>query len=154
MHPDNQYLIGLLQNKVTFIQMPKWLSQITTDWATKEKMVAIAMWPSIPLVFLLAIVLSLVRRQSLAKSYTSAFNWLRGKWMEKVFGPVRRKPIVRLLLNWWRFRWHPDLIHIQGYTSSLLFVIEWAHSKKIPVVYEEHQTPDSQFDWWNDFKIH
>ena len=55
-------------------------------------------------------------------------------------------------LNWWKFWWKPDLIHIHGYTSDLLFVIDWAYSKKIPVVYEEHQTPDAQFDWWQDFK--
>jgi glycosyltransferase involved in cell wall biosynthesis len=54
-------------------------------------------------------------------------------------------------LNWWRFRWRPDLLHIQGYTSNLLFVIEWAYAKNLPVVYEEHQTPDAQFDWWQGF---
>jgi len=34
----------------------------------------------------------------------------------------------------------------------LLFAIEWAHAKRIPVVYEEHQTPDPQFNWWKGFE--
>jgi glycosyltransferase involved in cell wall biosynthesis len=29
--------------------------------------------------------------------------------------------------------------------------VEWAYLKGVPVVYEEHQTPDAQFDWWKDF---
>jgi glycosyltransferase involved in cell wall biosynthesis len=48
--------------------------------------------------------------------------------------------------------WRPDLLHIQGYSSTLLFVIEWAHAKGLPVVYEEHQTPDPRFNWWKDFE--
>jgi glycosyltransferase involved in cell wall biosynthesis len=44
------------------------------------------------------------------------------------------------------------LFHIQGYTSTLLFAIEWAHKRKIPVVYEEHQTPDVRFNWWQGFE--
>jgi glycosyltransferase involved in cell wall biosynthesis len=68
------------------------------------------------------------------------------------FEPSHRQPFVRFLLTWWRFRWRPDLLHIHGYTSDLLFIIEWAYAKKIPVIYEEHQTPDAQFDWWQDFK--
>jgi glycosyltransferase involved in cell wall biosynthesis len=60
--------------------------------------------------------------------------------------------LVRLLLSWWRLRWRPDLLHIHGYTSTLLFVIDWAAQRKLPVVYEEHQTPDAQFDWWTNFR--
>jgi glycosyltransferase involved in cell wall biosynthesis len=56
-----------------------------------------------------------------------------------------------MLLSWWRRRWRPDLIHVQGYANTLLFAIEWAHSRGVPVVYEEHQTPTDQFDWWKDF---
>jgi glycosyltransferase involved in cell wall biosynthesis len=55
------------------------------------------------------------------------------------------------MLNFWRLVWRPDLLHIQGYTSNLLFVIDWAYGK-IPVVYEEHQTPDARFDWWQGFQ--
>jgi glycosyltransferase involved in cell wall biosynthesis len=150
--PDNQYLRGLQENNVRVIQLPKWLSDITSNWQTKEKILAIVMLLSIPLVYLLAVMLVVVKRHSWRQSLTSARNWLNGQWSVRVIEPVRRQPFVRLLLNFWRFRWHPDLIHIQGYTSDLLFVIDWAHAKKIPVIYEEHQTPDAQFDWWKDFK--
>jgi glycosyltransferase involved in cell wall biosynthesis len=59
--------------------------------------------------------------------------------------------LTRLLLSWWRLRWRPDLLHVQGYTEHLLFVIDWAHARGLPVVYEEHQTPDDQFGWWTQF---
>jgi glycosyltransferase involved in cell wall biosynthesis len=96
--------------------------------------------------------LFLLRRHPRSQSRTSAFNWLRGQLMTRFIGPDWRAPLTRLLLSWWRLRWGPDLLHIQGYTSNLLFVVEWAHAKGVPVVYEEHQTPDAQFDWWKDFQ--
>jgi glycosyltransferase involved in cell wall biosynthesis len=150
--PNNQYLRSLRENNVTVVQLPKWLSLATSDWPTKEKILAVAMWLSSPLVYLLGSMLFLLRRRPWGQSLSSARNWLRGQWMSRVIGPDRRKPFACLVLNWWRFRWHPDLFHIQGYTSDLLFVIEWAHTKRMPVIYEEHQTPDAQFDWWQDFK--
>jgi glycosyltransferase involved in cell wall biosynthesis len=56
-----------------------------------------------------------------------------------------------VILEYWRRRWRPDVIHVHGYTTSLLFVVRWAHARRIPVVYEEHQTPDSKYDWWRGF---
>jgi glycosyltransferase involved in cell wall biosynthesis len=56
-----------------------------------------------------------------------------------------------LSLDLWKLRWRPDLLHIHGYTSDLLYIVEWADARGIPVIYEEHQTPDAQFDWWKDF---
>jgi len=149
--PNNQYLRSLRENNVTVVQMPKWLSLIISDWPTKEKILAVAMWLSTPLVYLLGGMLFLLRRNFWEQSLSSARNWLHGQWMSRFIGPDRRKPFARLLLNWWRFRWRPDLIHIQGYTSDLHFVIDWAYKKRMPVIYEEHQTPDARFDWWQDF---
>lgn len=106
---------------------------------------------STPLVFLLGLFLLISKRKSWTQSYRSARSWLQGQWMMRVIKPDRRRLFVGMLLNWWRMRWQYDLIHIQGYTSDLLFVIDWAYSKKIPVIYEEHQTPDAQFNWWKDF---
>jgi glycosyltransferase involved in cell wall biosynthesis len=137
---------------VAFVQLPKWLSHVVSDWATKEKILKVCLQLSSPLIYLLGCALFLLRRKSWEASVSSARNWLRGRLMSRFIGPDRRRPFVRLLLNWWKFRWHPDLIHIQGYTSTLLFIIDWAYARRIPVIYEEHQTPDSQFDWWQDFK--
>jgi glycosyltransferase involved in cell wall biosynthesis len=149
--PNNRYVQGLRKNGIPVVQLPKWLSLLLSDWATKEKILASIMWVATPLVYLLAGVLFLIRRYPWRRALSSARNWLQGQLMNRIIGPDRRKPFTRLLLDWWRLRWHPDLFHIQGYTSSLLFVIEWAHAKRVPVVYEEHQTPDAQFDWWQDF---
>ncbi len=150
--PNNQYLRSLRENNVTVVQLPKWLALAASDWETKERLLAQVMRLSSPLVYLLASGLALLRRRSWGQSIASARNWLRGQLMSRFIGLDWRKPFVRLLLDWWRLSWRPDLLHIHGYTSTLLFVIDWAYSKKMPVIYEEHQTPDAQFDWWQDFK--
>lgn len=150
--PDNQYLRGLRENNVTVVQLPEWLSRLISDWPTKEKILAAVMWLSTPIVYMLGVMHLLRKRNAWGQSLASARNWLHGQWMSRIIGPDRRRPLTRLLLNWWRFRWHPDLVHIQGYTSDLLFVVDWAYAHKLPVIYEEHQTPDAQFDWWRDFK--
>lgn len=150
--PDNQYMRRLRENKVTVVQLPKWLSRPASHWPTKEGILSASMWLASPLVYLLAVGLLLRRRCSWKQAITSAHGWLRGQLLSLVIGPDRREPLGRILLNWWRLRWHPDLLHIQGYTRTLLFAIEWAHAQNIPVVYEEHQTPDTQFDWWQDFQ--
>jgi glycosyltransferase involved in cell wall biosynthesis len=150
--PDNQYLRRLRQNGVAVVQLPKWISLPASDWPTKEKILATVMIFLSPLVYLLAGALCLRRRQPWRPSLTSAHNWLRGQLMSRFIGPDWRKSLARLLLNWWQFRWRPDLLHIHGYTTSLLFAIEWAYAKKLPVVYEEHQTPDAQFNWWQSFQ--
>ncbi len=148
--PDNQYLQRLRKNGVGFISLPKWVSYPVSDWDTKERIATVLVFIASPLVWSAAIALSLVRVQSLSKSITSAKHWLRGKAM-RILTPDRRKPFVRLMLSWWKLTWKPDILHIQGYTNTLLFVIDWAYAKNLPIVYEEHQTPDSRFDWWDGF---
>ena len=150
--PDNQYLRRLTDNRVKVVQTPKWLSRPASHWPTKLRILTASTWLAIPLIYLMAIGLFLRRRCSWEQAVTSARGWLRGQMLQRFIGPDRREPLARILLNWWRLRWRPDLLHIQGYTKTLLFVIEWAHAKKIPVVYEEHQTPDAQFNWWQGFQ--
>jgi glycosyltransferase involved in cell wall biosynthesis len=150
--PDNQYLRRFRENRVPLAQPPRWLSHPASHWPTKEKILALVMWLLCPLVFLLGAGLYLVRRNTWEKSLSSAHGWLRRQLMSRVIGPDRRKLLARFLLGWWRMHWRPELFHIHGYTTSLLFAIDWAHARRIPVVYEEHQTPDAQFDWWQGFQ--
>lgn len=150
--PDNQYLSRLRENDVPFVQAPGWLSRAASDWPTKERILARVMWFLRPLVLLLALGLVLLKRRSWSQSRVSAYNWLRGQLMDRLIGPDRRATLTRLLLTWWRLLWRFDLLHIHGYTNTLLFVVDWAHDKGVPVVYEEHQTPDAQFDWWQGFQ--
>ena len=149
---DNQYLARLRRHGVPVAQPPKWISLLASDWATKEKIVAAMLWLLTPAVGVLGIGVSVARRRPWRDSWTSARNWLQGQLMARVVGPDQRRTLGRLLLHWWRLRWRPDLLHIQGYTSNLLFAIDWAAAHGIPVVYEEHQTPDARFDWWQDFR--
>jgi glycosyltransferase involved in cell wall biosynthesis len=105
-----------------------------------------------PLVCILAFALALWRHCSYAEASPSARRWLNGQMMFHLVGPDRRRALAIPLMNWWRLRWRPDVLHIQGYTTTLLFAIEWAHGHGIPIVYEEHQTPDARFNWWRGFK--
>ena len=149
--PDNQYVRQLREHQIPLVQLPQWLSYAVSHWPTKEKLLARVMWLLSPLVYLLAGLLFLSKHGDWSQARASAHGWLRGQMMRRIIGPDRRQPFVRLLLRWWQFRWRPDVLHVQNfqsYTNSLFFVIDWAAAHKIPVVYEEHQTPDPQFDWW------
>jgi glycosyltransferase involved in cell wall biosynthesis len=149
---DNQYVRRLLAHGVMYVQVPKWLSRPASHWHTKRKILNSMLWLASPVIFLLAIGLIFARRNSPRQAWTSAHGWLRGQIQYRFIVPNYYQPLTRLLLFWWRMRWGPDLLHIQGYTSTLLFVIEWAHKMGIPVVYEEHQTPDARFNWWQGFE--
>lgn len=150
--PDNQYLRRFRENRVPLAQPPRWLSHPASHWPAKEQILALVMWLLCPLVFLLGTGLYLRRTNSWRKCLSSAQGWLRRQLMTRVIGPDRRRLLARFLLSWWRMRWRPDLLHIHGYTTNLLFAIDWAHARGVPVVYEEHQTPDAQFDWWQGFQ--
>lgn len=150
--PDNQYLRRLREHGVMVVQVPQWLSRPASHWPTKMRILAALMRLTSPLVYLLASGLVLRRQYPWGQALTSAHGWLRGQLQRRFIAPDRYKSLARLLLTWWRWHWRPDLLHIQGYTNTLLFAIDWAHAKNVPVVYEEHQTPDARFDWWQGFQ--
>lgn len=152
--PNNQYLVRLRNSQVKFLHLPKWISYPASDWRTKEKILNIFTFLFSPVILLLGVLLMVVRRGPAGDSLRSARNWLRGQLMDRYIGRDWRKPFVRLILWLMKISWRPDILHIQGYTNSLLFVIDWAHSRNLPIVYEEHQTPDAQFDWWRGFQQH
>jgi glycosyltransferase involved in cell wall biosynthesis len=152
VNPENQYARRLAEAGIPLVQPPAWISKPASDWDTKERILFATMRLLSPFVLLLALGVSLLKRQPFAQARASAYNFLKGRLMDRLIGPDYRKSLARLLLDWWNLRWKPDLLHIQGYTTSLLFVIDWAHAKGIPVLYEEHQTPDPQFNWWKGFE--
>lgn len=150
--PENQYALRLKANNIPLVQPSQWISKLASDWDTKEKVLRGIMILISPLTFVLGLALALLKRRSFKDSWISAYNFLKGKIMDGVLGHDYRKSLGRFLLNTWQRRWRADIYHIQGYTTTLLFAIEWAHAKQIPVVYEEHQTPDPQFNWWKGFE--
>ncbi|MEZ4683736.1 MAG: glycosyltransferase family 4 protein [Caldilineaceae bacterium] len=149
--PDNQYLRRLREQQVQVIYLPRWLSHAASHWPTKEQILATTMRLLCPVVYLLGLALWVVRRSSWQAAKQSAYHWLRAQLMRRIIGPDRRQPLTRLLLRWWQLYWRPDLLHLHGYTTNLLFAIDWADRAGVPIVYEEHQTPDAQFDWWQGF---
>ena len=148
---DNQYRVQLRRQGVAFFQSPRWVFLAAADWATKERVLAWALIVSWPAITIAALWLMVLRRQAWQTAVASARGWLSRQLLDKLIGPNRQRSLARLLLAWWRWRWRPDLMHLQGYTSSLLFVLDWAASRDIPVVYTENQTPDPRYDWWQEF---
>jgi len=150
--PENQYALRLKDNQIPLVQPPKWISKLASDWETKEKVLRGVMIVLSLLTFILGMGLALLKRRRFREAWTSAYNFIKGKIMDGLLGHDYRKSLGRWLLNSWQKRWHADIYHIQGYTNTLLFAIEWAHANGIPVIYEEHQTPDPQFNWWKGFE--
>ena len=149
--PDNQYLRRLAADSIPVMQPAEWISKPVSDWQTKENILRTVMWFLAPLTLSLGIGVSILKKRSFRESRKSSYNWLKGQLMEHIIGPDRRKRLGHILLNWWMYRWHPDVLHVHGFSTSLMFVIEWAHNRKIPVIYEEHSTPDYQYDLWKGF---
>lgn len=149
--PDNQYLRRLHANDVRYVQVPKWLSQPASHRPTKTKILDNVMGLLKPIIYFSGFLLFIAKNRSWHESIISAHGWFHGQLLSRFIGPDWREPITRVLLSWWKIRWRPELIHIHGYTTNLLFVIDWAYNKKLPIVYVENQTPDSQFDWWSGF---
>jgi glycosyltransferase involved in cell wall biosynthesis len=149
--PDNQYFQRLKEKEIPVIQPPKWLSLPASDWDTKEKIISRTVKTLSPLIFLLALAVKLVKGRSMPDAKRSARGWLQGR-LSRIVSPDRRKSFTQFMLALWCWRWQPNVLHLQGYTTNLLYVIEWANRKRIPVVYEEHQTPDPMFDWWKGFQ--
>jgi glycosyltransferase involved in cell wall biosynthesis len=149
--PTNQYLCRLKSHHIPIIQPAEWISKPASDWAIKEKILRVVMRLFAPLTFLLGIGQAVLKRRSPTASWESAYNWLKGQLMDRIIGPDRRKFLGKLLLNWWRIRWHPDILHVHDFSNNLVFVIDWGHERNIPVIYEEHATPDCHFDLWKNF---
>jgi len=148
---ENQYLKRLICADIRLLQPPRWLSLPASDWQTKEAILSRLMVVASPAVVMLAFGKLMVGGRSWRQAIRSARNWMQGQLMRGVIGPDRRVWLTKILLHWWRWRWRPDVLHLHGYTTNLLFLIDWGFKHAVPVVYEEHQTPDAQFDWWSHF---
>lgn len=150
--PHNQYLARLRDANIHVIQPPKWVSLPVSDWPTKERIVEFLLSLVGPLVYLLGFGLGIVKKRSFKVARQSARNWLQGQFL-RIIGPDWRKSIAKPLLSIWKRVWNPDVMHLQGYTTNLLFAIEWGYRNNVPVVYEEHQTPDPMFNWWQNVQV-
>ena len=149
--PANQYIARLREAGIPFEQPARWMSRAGSDWPTKERILERTVDLLAPVTATLGLARAVRLRTSWSTSHTSARNWLRGQLSTRLVAQDRRPQLGRMVLERWRRQWRPDVLHVQGYTSTLLFAVAWAHGHRLPVVYEEHQTPDPRFDWWNGF---
>ncbi len=150
--PDNQYLRRLREDGIRVVQWPGFISRPASDWPTKEKLARVLVRLATPLLAVVSSVDSAVRGRSVRRSLEGARHWLRNQLMQRLIGREWRPILGPILLSLWRLRWRFDLLHVHGYTTNLLFAVDWAHSRRVPVVYEEHQTPHAQFGWWHGFE--
>ena len=121
------------------------------SWATKLRILSRLVALSWPLLTVLTIPRLVMKGGGWRQARASTEGWWRQRLLDGGLAKDRRSTIGQWLLSRWRRQWRPDVLHIQGYTTNLLFAIEWANQRRVPVVYEEHQTPDPQFDWWKGF---
>jgi glycosyltransferase involved in cell wall biosynthesis len=147
---SNQYVRRLRDHEVPFVQPPRWVSRPVSHWETKERLIEALTHGLAPVAWVGAPLAMARRRCAWPEARLSARHALRGWLTRHVVGPDRRNQVARVLLDAWAWRWRPDVLHIQGYTRNLLYAVEWAQGR-IPVVYEEHQTPDARFNWWERF---
>ena len=148
--PENQYRARIESAGIRLFQPPKWASMAASDWEFKQRLLRVITTFLSPLALLLAAPTAVYRGWSIRR----ALQGVRGRLEGLIGSAIRRdyrKAPVRMMLNLLRLRKRPDIIHVHGYTTNLLFVVDWAHRSKLPIVYEEHQTPDSRFDWWAEF---
>lgn len=148
--PSNQYLRRFTAVNIRLVQPWAWISKPVSDWSVKEEILRAVMWLCMPLVLFLGVGVFVFKRRSLIASWRSSYNWLKGQWMKRLIAPDRRAWLLRILLTWWMIRWRPDILHVHDFSNGLLFVTEWAQCRHIPIVYEEHATPDVHFDVWKD----
>lgn len=148
--PANQYVMRLREAGIEILQPPKLLSELMSDWDTKDGIVRGVAALLSPFAYLLAAPLAIARRQAYAAALASSKGRIASA-LGKLIQPDRRRPYIRWILDRLRRDWNPEVLHVQGYTSNLLFVNEWADEKGVALVYEEHQTPDPRFGWWTSF---
>ena len=101
---DNQYVRRLVENGIAYVQVPKYLSLLASNWTTKQSLLRVVLWLATPLIFLLAVGLFVFRRKHWSEAWKSAHGWLRGHIQTRIIGPNWYKPLSLFLLNWWRFR--------------------------------------------------
>ncbi len=147
--PDNQYAERLRQAGIPLIQVPKRLSRLSSHWATKLRVLNVGMGFLTPLSWVLAAAVWLLRRRAWDQARHSARSWLRNLILSRLLARNYYRPLSLWLLAYWKTRWRPDVLHIHGYAANLLHILPWARARGVPTVYEEHQTPDAQFDWWD-----
>lgn len=138
---QNQYAQRLRAVQVPICQWPVWLSRLCSDWATQETLLRWLLRGMLPMTLLGTAIISWQRRQPWARAWLSIEGRLQ--MLGKRLFDQRHEQRLFLLLLTWRYRWsRPDVLHVHSYGAGLEFVLQWAARQKLPVVYQEHSTPD------------
>lgn len=139
--PQNQYAKRLRAGQVPICQWPVWLSRWWSEWARQERWLRWWLRGLLPATLLGTACLAWQRRQPWADARRSVDGRLRmlGK---RLFDPRHEQRLFLSLLAWRYRRSRPDVLHVHSYGAGLEFVLQWAARQRLPVVYQEHSTPD------------
>ena len=77
---------------------------------------------------------------------------LKGKIIDLCWVTIIGENLGRLLLNGGSSLAALIFITFRAIPQPCFLRSNGPQAKKIPVVYEEHQTPDPQFNWWKGFE--
>lgn len=138
---QNQYAKRLQASQVPICQWPVWLSPLWSDWTTQERLLHWWLRGLLPVTLLGTAFLSWQRHQPWTHARLSVEGRLRmlGK---RLLDPRHEQRLFLLLLAWRYRQARPDVLHVHSYGAGLEFVLQWAARQQLPVVYQEHSTPD------------
>lgn len=142
INPENQYAKRLKAARVPVSEWPIWLSRLSGDWDTRERILRRSIKWLTPLVLAVVPLMTLTRRWSRDRARESVEGRLQSI-IGRFLNPLWEKRLFLLLLHWRFYRRRPDILHLHSYNSDLDFVLNWARTRNLPVVYQEHSTPDS-----------
>src|SRR5512147_136991 len=137
VHPDNQYKRYLERNGVPLVQWPFMELARPVGWIRAA--------PALLRTGSSARAAAALRRHEDWACDNLGWGYLTSK---------RHVPWTRRLLSAFALAWRPELIHVHSYVYDLnvTHVLEWTHARRMPTVFEEHQTPDPTRDVWRDFQ--
>jgi glycosyltransferase involved in cell wall biosynthesis len=136
---DNQYVQRLRCSGVRMRQWPLWLSLACGDWETSEAILRYAvafLWPAITVVSAGTACLRRRRLSAVRPSVEGRVRTIVGRMMR------RERECLALLLAWHHAWRRFDVLHLHSYGAALDFVVSWCRKRDVPVVYQEHSTPD------------
>jgi glycosyltransferase involved in cell wall biosynthesis len=144
--PRNEYAARLRQAGVPVRSAPSWLYCLSRlNWKTRDRLITWLIRLFFPILALVVVGDSLVRRRALKRSWQGAA------------GRARRWVADRFVLDYLSYlplrghlaMWRPEVVHVHGWGLGVdpPCGIAWCLARGLPVVYTEHGVSDANPAW-------
>jgi glycosyltransferase involved in cell wall biosynthesis len=143
----NQYVQRLRAAGVRRCQLPVGLSRLVGDWETTERALRAIVGAARPLTMAGSLPLAALRHVSPAEARASIEGRIRSLSRRLL---AREPGLFTRRIAWQRTWARPDVLHLHGYGGTLDFVMDWATRHGLPLLYQEHSTPDATPRQWYD----